>query len=65
MFDGNERASYEIIDNGKHGKLLIIYPIGTLGDILARVPNRSDNIVVTDFKTFRYDIDIPYRGNEK
>ena len=65
VFDGNERASYEIVDNGKHGKFLIIYPIGTLGDIIARVPNRSDNIIVTDFKTFRYDIDIPYCASEK
>lgn len=65
VFDGNERASYEIIDNGKHGKILIIYPAGMFGSIVARVPNRSDNIIVTDFKTFRYDIDIPYRGGEK
>lgn len=35
------------------------------GSIAARVPNRSDNIIVTDFKTFRYDIGIPYRGGEK
>ena len=63
------RFEYSFFRAGKarrgHGKFLIIYPIGTLGDIIARVPNRSDNIVVTDFKTFRYDIDIPYRANEK
>ena len=35
------------------------------GSIVARAPNRSDNIIVTDFKTFRYDIDIPYHGSEK
>ena len=64
-FDGNDRACYEIFDNGKHGKILVIYPTGRFGSIIARVPNRSDNIIVTDFKTFRYDIDIPYRDNEK
>ena len=33
VFDGNERASYEILDNGKHGKILIIYGKTQIGGI--------------------------------
>lgn len=63
-FDGNQDATYRIFDYGNDGKVLTVFPTGNLGDIIARVPSGNDNIIVTDFKTFRYGIDIPYRGHE-
>lgn len=60
VFDGDMDARYYISNSGSGGKTLYIYPRGGLGYTIARVPNSNGDIVITDFKTFRYGVDIPY-----
>lgn len=58
-FNGDSNGRYELWKGNGDAKFLTVFPTGVFGDNIAKMPAQvGGDIVVTDYKVFRYGVDI-------